>query len=73
MCNKCNNSDQEHVAVLHGRRDFLKAGAVLASAPLLGSLVSSVHAAPTERNIGKGPDPRDHSTGQLNILPARSA
>lgn len=55
MCNKCNNSDQEHGAVLHGRRDFLKAGAVLASAPLLGSLVSSVHAAPTEGNIGKGP------------------
>jgi len=46
MCRKCNNSDQEHGAVLHGRRDFLKAGAVLTSAPLLGGLVSSVHAAP---------------------------
>jgi len=55
MCEKCNNSDQEHGAVLHGRRDFLKAGAVLVTAPLLGGLVSSVHAAPTEESIGKGP------------------
>lgn len=57
MCKKCNNSDQEPGAVLHGRRDFLKAGAVLASAPLVGGLVSSVHAAPTEETIGKGPYP----------------
>ena len=57
MCKKCNNFDRGHGSVLHGRRDFLKAGAVLASAPLLGGLVPSVHAAPTEENIGKGPYP----------------
>jgi uncharacterized zinc-type alcohol dehydrogenase-like protein len=57
MCKKCNNPDRDHDAVLNGRRDFLKAGAVLASAPLLGGLVSSAHAAPTEENIGKGPYP----------------
>ena len=57
MCDKCSNSDQEHGAVLHGRRDFLKAGAVLASAPLLGGLVSNGHAAPLEANVGSGPYP----------------
>lgn len=42
---------------MHGRRDFLKTGAVLASASMLGGLVSSVHAAPTEGSLGKGPYP----------------
>lgn len=42
---------------MHGRRDFLKAGAVLASAPLLGGLSSAVHGRSTEGNIGKGPYP----------------
>lgn len=39
MCKKWNHSGEEHGPVLHGRRDFLKAGAVLVSAPLMISTV----------------------------------
>lgn len=70
MCKKCNNSDREHDAVLHGRRDFFKSGAILASTLLLGSLSPSVHATQTEENIGgKGPYPTKAYVPQAPLVP----
>lgn len=57
MCDKCNNSNLEHVDIAHDRRKFLKMGATLAAAPLLAGLAANAQASSSDENVGKGPYP----------------
>jgi len=55
MCNQCNDSNREHGAALHGRREFLMAGAALATAPLMAGVATGAPAAQTGVPVGNGP------------------
>jgi len=43
MCNKANDSDQEHVLAVLSRREALKAGAAAAIIPFFGGAHSIAH------------------------------
>ena len=56
MCEKCNNQNKKHESLKKSRREFLKTGAILAAAPVLAGVASSVQAS-SETPLGKGPYP----------------
>jgi uncharacterized zinc-type alcohol dehydrogenase-like protein len=55
MCNQCNDSKREHGAAVHGRREFLMAGAAVVTAPLLAGAATGGQAAQTGVPVGNGP------------------
>jgi alcohol dehydrogenase (NADP+) len=55
MCNQCNDSNREHGAAVHGRREVLMAGAALVTAPLLAGVATGAPAAQTGVTVGNGP------------------
>jgi uncharacterized zinc-type alcohol dehydrogenase-like protein len=55
MCNQCHDSKREHGAAVHGRREFLVAGAALATAPLMAHAATGVRVAQTDAPAGNGP------------------
>src|SRR5260221_13142292 len=65
MCNRCSDSNQEHVHAGPSRREALIAGAALVAAPFLRGLTSTVPAAQAANTGGPVGRPKHAQAGKV--------